>query len=206
MLAQSVDAAAAFGSLQLVTHQIITTRGGTDTLREISAHLTPSKVSAHAVTFAGQTNVEVTVTADGRPVVSHETIDGPIQMEQRAGTWRVRHFNLDGKPMTYYPQGFVQVRSGIHLAVAFVLDYAGATSVLVGVFARSRNINATLQEVGLATTSAQYTGRGFFAHGVEPGFLGFPATSGRPRLLTAKFRTSSGQQANFSMSLRGTAA
>lgn len=204
MIAASTGAATALGSLQLVTDEIVTSRGGTDQTQVTGNSLTASQIGPGAVSFAGSVELTSTVTGPTASVPTHDVINGPLQVVDQGGMWRVSTFTFDGQPLVYYPQGVQDSADGVILTVGFVLANANATVALVGLHAASSSTTIDVESVVLTLadgTSEQGTAN--FGRGVPAGEVAFKRMTEAPSHFDMIIRTSSGSTADLSVGLHG---
>jgi hypothetical protein len=202
MLDSSIGAAAAFGSVELVTDDVIAAGGASRSMSVVHERLSATRAGPSRVTFDGEIDLRVTISGHS-PFTSVERITGPVQVVRRHG-WKVERFTFDGRPLVYYPEGTRQTVRGIHLAVAFVLSYATSSSVVVGVQSSHPNLTVYLRRVRMQSSSGSTApGRAFFGHGLRTGLLGFARLKGRPTHLTITFGERDGSKEVFSLALPG---
>ncbi len=205
MLRYSTGAAAGLGSVRLTVAQVNQARGGTTTVAVTSESVSPSSVSAGAVTLSGTVQLRTEVKGSQGDQVSTSTLSGPIQLISVHGAWQVSDFRYDGAPMAFTPEGAQQTQGQVTLSVAFVLSYGQATAALVGLGAASGSASIALQQTSLVTQNgASETGQGIFTSTSRPtGVFTYARAGAVPTRLLASFKDSSSRPVNFDVALAG---
>jgi hypothetical protein len=207
MLDRSVGAAAALGTVQLLTGQISRGNGATVDVRVVRKQVRPSGISAGTVTFEGVIEYRVVVTSGGKHISTLDRISGPIEIVKSPTGWQVSDVSFAGAPMRYYYEAITRTVRGARLTVAFVLSTAEGTSVPVGLHSPESGETLYLQRLSLVLPSGRsVAGRALFAHGMGAGLLAFPRIDQRPVRLIADFRRSDGTDVDFSVPLPGAAS
>jgi len=202
MLSSSAGAAAAYGSLQLVSDEIIRARGGSNSTAVARESITPRRVAPGAVEFAGEINLTNTVTGPKGSAPTYDRLDGPIRVVEQNGRWRLANFEFDGRPIVYYPEGLQDTVDGIHLTVGFLLSYSDVTVALVSLSADAPNTTITITGVSLTLASGtREAGGAQFARDVPTGMLGFRQVTAAPTRLDVSARLNNGTTITLSVSL-----
>jgi hypothetical protein len=204
MLARSLDAAAAFGSLQLVSDQTIHAEGGTTSRQMVRNDLSATKVTATSVMFSGEADLRETISGQGTHASTLSRLTA-VQVVNIRGSWQVQDFLLDGQPMTYYPESATETVRNVHLTIAFVLTSTQGTDALVSL-SGSTNSTLYLDQLTLTTSSRQsHSGKAYFTHETTTGIFTFDRATGSPTRLVANFHEKDGTPVNFTINLTGNA-
>lgn len=186
----------------MVVNEIIASEGGTDSTRSSGEALTATSVALDAVDFAGTVDLQHAVSGSRGSTTTHDRIDGPIQVVDSDGVWRVARFTFDGQPLIFYPEGVEAVVAPVHLLVGFVLSNAATTSVLVTLRSDSPGTVVNIEAAQLIMSSgATEPGHASFGHALPTGVLSFPRTGDAPARLDVTARLGSGSTVTFAVVL-----
>ncbi|MHB8329180.1 MAG: hypothetical protein ACYDD6_06105, partial [Acidimicrobiales bacterium] len=204
VVASSRGKAEALAAVLLDISVINASQGGTTTTTLQDPGFTLSSSSAGSATFTGSATWTSVVSGPKGGGTTTDTVSGPVVVTKSGNIWQVESFTFDDAPMTWWLENATETQGDLSVEVSFVLTYADTTVALIGLGAPTGNESATLQSVGLSTTSGASTGTWNFTPGREPtGVVDFFRTDATPTSMELKFSASSGGPVTFSIPLHG---